>query len=57
MLAESLSRIKATSLQHIDDIAAGEDYDRMAVFSNFSVGLSVDVRRGDQYAELAVTQS
>jgi len=57
MLAESLNRIKATSLQHIDYIAAGQDYDRMTIFSNFSVRLSVDMRRRDQHAKLPVTQS
>ena len=57
MLAKSRICIKAASLQHLDHVAPGQDYDRMTVVSYLSVGLSIDVRRGDQYAKLAVTQS
>jgi hypothetical protein len=57
MLAKSRIRIKAASLQHLDHVAAGQDYDRMTVVPYLPVGLRVDVRRGDQYAKLAVTQS
>lgn len=40
--------------QDVHDIAAGQDDHRVPVGSDFLVGLLVDVRRGDQDAELAV---
>jgi len=56
VLAKSRSRIEAASLQHFDHVAAGQDYDRMTVVSNLPVGPGTDMRRGDQYTELAVAQ-
>jgi hypothetical protein len=42
--------------EDVSDVAAGEDDDGVAVFADLVVGLSVEVGRGDQDAELAVAQ-
>jgi hypothetical protein len=48
--------IESLGLEYVDDVAAGDDDDGMAVFADFGVGLGVEVGRGDQDAELAVAQ-
>lgn len=48
--------IQAAGFENVDEVAAGVDHDRVPVLADFPVGLRVQVGRGDQDAELAVTQ-
>jgi hypothetical protein len=54
--ADRGSSVMPAFLQDLDQIPPRQDHDRMAVFTDLLVGLSVHVGRRDQDAELAVPQ-
>jgi hypothetical protein len=48
--------VQPSGLQPVNEIAASQDNDGVPVFTDFSVCLAVEMRGGDQYAELAVPE-
>jgi hypothetical protein len=48
--------VEAALLEDVGNVAGGEDDDGVAVFPDFLVGPAVEVRGGDQDAELAVAE-
>lgn len=48
--------VEAFGFEDVGDVAAGEDDDGVAVFTDFGVSLGVKVGGGDQDAELAVAK-
>jgi len=54
--AEAGGGVVAAFLEDVCDVAAGEDDYGVAVLADFLVGLIIEVRGGDQDAELAVPQ-
>jgi hypothetical protein len=53
---ECRGTVHSAGFENVYQIAAGQYYDGMSVLADLPVGLGVQVRCGDQYAELAMPQ-